>query len=419
VAPFPPPEAEGLALALAIGLLIGVERGWRMRDEQAGRRVAGIRSFAILGLIGGLSGIGLTAGTLLGAVPVIGAVAALLLGYSVDMRRDNHVSATSTLAGVLTLGLGTLATTGHMALASVGAGSATILLASREPLHRAIRAAGDRDIKALLRLVLVIFVVLPLLPDRGMGPYAALNPYRLWTVVVITGAISFAGYFLVRWLGEQRGSLLTAGMGALVSSTAVTVDGARRLREGSSMWSAHAAVAVASSVMLARSLLLVAVIAPLAFPSFSTIVLPALAVSAIGAAILLYRARLTPATTDTGALKPPGLQLALLFAATVAALAVASTWAQIRWGGDSGAILIAVGGLADIDAAIAAVGALPPGLLSIPVAALALAAPTLFNTLFKLALFVAIAGWRRSLAGAASLGATALALALSIIAAAT
>lgn len=418
MAPLFPPEAQGLALALVIGLLIGVERGWRMREEEAGRRVAGIRSFAILGLIGGLAGIALSASPLFAAVPVAGAVAALLLGYSVDMRRDNHVSATSTLAGVLTLGLGALATTGNMALASVGAGSATILLASREPLHRAIRAAGERDIKALLRLVLVIFIILPLLPDRGMGPYGALNPFRLWTVVVITGAISFIGYFLVRWLGERRGSLLTAGIGSLVSSTAVTVDGARRLRDGASTWSAHAAVAIASSVMLARSLLLVAIIAPLAFSAFSRLILPGLVVSVVGSAILLYLARRSPGTTDMDALKPPGLQLALLFATSVAVLAVASAWAQARWGGESGAILIAIGGLADIDAAIAAVGALPRDLLPIPIAALALAAPTLFNTLFKFALFIAIAGFRRSFAGGAALAATALALAVPIVAAA-
>lgn len=410
-----PPQTEGLALALAIGLLIGIERGWRMREEEAGRRVAGIRSFAILGLLGGLTGIGITTNPLLAALPMLGAVAALLLGYVADMRRDNHVSATSTLAGVLTLGLGAMATTGNMALASVGAGSATILLGSRDPLHRAIRAAGNRDIKALLRLVLAVFVILPLLPDRGMGPYAALNPYRLWTVVVITGAISFAGYGLTRWLGERRGSLLTAGLGALVSSTAVTVDGARRLREGAEGWAAHAAVALASTIMLARSLLLVSIVAPLAFQPFSALVLPGLVVSGLCATLLLYLARKSPATTDIAALKPPSLQLALVFAVSVAVIAVASAWAQARWGGDSGAILIAIGGLVDIDAAIAAVGALPADALSNVIAALALAAPTLFNTLFKFALFITIAGWRRSLAGAVALGATAASLGIPIV----
>lgn len=411
-----PPEAEGLALSLAIGLLLGVERGWRMRDEESGRRVAGIRTFALLGLLGGIAG-GMFAASAwtLALVLMGGAIGALLFGYAADMWRDGNVSATSTLAAVLTLALGAMATTGSMALAAAGAGAATILLASRETLHRAIQKTSEGDIKALLRLVLVIFVILPLLPDRGMGPYGALNPYRLWTVVVVTGAISFIGYGLVRWLGERRGSLLTAGVGALVSSTAVTVDGARRLREGESVWAAHAAVSLASSVMLARSLLLVSLIAPAAFPAFSSLVLPGLVVSAIGSAIMLYLARAAAPSTDTAALKPPGLQLALLFATSVAVLAVASAWAQANWGGESGAMLIAIGGLADIDAAIAAVGALPPDMLSVSVAALALAAPTFFNTVFKLALFIAIAGWRRALAGAAVLAAAGLALAVPIL----
>src|SRR6185369_12383530 len=112
----------------------------------------------------------------------------------------------------------------------------------------------------------------------------------------------------------------------------------------------------------------------------------------------------------TAALKPPGLKLAFLFAISVAALSLASAWAQARWGGASGAIFIALGGTGDIDAAIAAVGALPPDVLPVHMAALALAAPTLFNTLFKLGLFVLIAGWRRALLGSLALGATAIAL---------
>ena len=364
----------GLALALAIGLLLGVERGWQAREEEAGRRVAGIRTFAVLGLLGGLGGIALGHGIAILALLIFaGAVATLLLGYGFDMWRDGNVSATSTLAGILTLGLGAMATTGSMALASVGAGAA---------------------------------VILPLLPDEGMGPLDALNPYRLWTVVVIIGSISVVGYILVRWLGERRGAMLTAAVGALVSSTAVTIDGARRIREGAGA-SAHAAVALASTVMLDRSLFRVGVVAPMALAPFAALVVPGLAVSVLGTAVLLYLGRTKPEGIETGRLKPPGLGLALLFALSVAVLSVASVWAQARWGGESGAILIALGGTVDIDAAIAAVGAQPPGSLSAEVAALALAGPTLFNTLFKLGLFVAIAGWRRAGPGAAALGAAA------------
>jgi uncharacterized membrane protein (DUF4010 family) len=415
---FPPPADSylpSLGLALTIGLLLGVERGWRLRGEGDGRRVAGIRTFALLGLLGGLAGL-MVAGPawMLAVALVLGAVGALLLGYAGDMQRDDNVSATSVLAAILTLALGAMATTGNMALASVGAGAAMILLAAREPLHRAIQATSDSDIKALLRLVLVVFIILPLLPDRGMGPFGALNPFRLWTVVVITGSISFIGYILVRWLGERRGALLTAAVGAMVSSTAVTVDSARRLGEGAAGPGAQATVAIASSVMLARSLFLVSAIAPFAFARFAALIVPGLLVSVLASALLLFLGRAKPAEATATALRPPRLTLAFLFAVTVALLSLASAWAQSAWGGHSGAILIAIGGLADIDAAIAAVGALPQGGLPVHVAALALAAPTFFNTLFKLILFVAFAGWRRALPGAIALGAVAAALLSSI-----
>src|SRR3954471_17226318 len=190
----------GLAVALAVGMLIGVERGWQLRDEKPGARVAGIRTFAIVGLLGGLVGLAL-GGPLawLALLLAAGAVAALLSGYGVDMMRDANVSATSALAAIVTLILGAFATTGGMALAAVGAGAMLILLASREPLHRAIAATSETDIKVLLRLVLVAFVVLPLLPDQAMGPFGALNPRKLWLVVVVTSGISFAGYALSRW----------------------------------------------------------------------------------------------------------------------------------------------------------------------------------------------------------------------------
>ena len=411
------PELSGLLLAVAIGFLIGIERGWRLREEEPGGRVAGIRTFTLLGLLGGLAGMDFgPAVDLLFVVLTIGTIAALLLGYNADMRRDNNVSATSTLAAIATLGLGALATSGHMAIASIGAGASVILLASRNVLHKAIAFTSEADLQALLRLVLVVFVVLPLLPDAGMGPFDALNPRRLWMVVVITGAISFAGYVLARWLGQRRGALLTAAVGALVSSTAVTVDSARRLREESGGPADEAAVAVASLLMLARALLLVAILAPFAFGAVASLIGPGFAIALAAAALLLYRVRGSVPEVAAPRLKVPGLGLALLFAITVAIMAVASAWAQARLGGGSGALIIALGGTADIDAAIAAVGALPPHSLPLREVSLALAAPVLFNTVFKLVLLLVIGGWRRTAWAAAGLAAVAVALATSIAA---
>ena len=408
----------GLLLALAIGLLIGIERGWRLRDEEPGGRVAGIRTFAIIGLLGGLIGIELP-GQLhfLTLLLAAGAIGALLLGYGADMRRDDNVSATSTIAAVMTLGLGATATSGHMALASFVAGAAAILLASRDALHRAIGYTSETDIKALLRLVLVVFVILPLLPDTGMGPFGALNPQRIWMVVVITGAISFVGYILARWLGTRRGTLITAAVGALVSSTAVTLDSARKVREGGPDATADAAVAIASLEMIVRALLLVSVLAPFALAKIAALIGPGLAVAAAAAAILLYRCRGAESKVGPPAAKPPGLGLAFLFALSVAVISLATAWAEARFGEGSGAAVIALGGTADIDAAIAAVGALPPDALPVRAVALALAVPVLFNTAFKLAILLAVAG-RRAPWAAAALGAASVALVGPIIVAA-
>lgn len=412
------PGMLGLALALAIGFLIGIERGWRMREAEKGSRVAGVRTFTILGLLGGIIGLN-AAGPLQFLMPwlALGAFAALLLGYAGEMRRNRNVSATSTLAGMATLALGAAATTGNMTLASVGAGAMVILLASREVLHRALRSTDEPDIRALLRLVLVVLIILPLLPDAGMGPFQALNPRRLWLVVVVTSSIGLAGYGLARWLGERRGALATAVVGALISSTAVTLDSARRLHAGSSGPPNDAAVAIASLIMLARAILLTGILAPLALTGLATLLLPATLVAALFAAGLLYRAGRTPDGLAMPEAKPPGLGLALLFALTVAVLSIASAWAQARLGDNGGALVIALGGTADIDAAIAAVGSLPPGRLPLELATLALAAPILFNTVFKLAILLAVARTRRALPGAGALVATALALAGSIAAA--
>jgi len=200
----------------------------------------------------------------------------------------------------------------------------------------------------------------------------------------------------------------------MVSSTAVTLEAARRLREGARGYATQAAVPLASAVMLGRSLVLVALLAPSALRAVASAVAPALAVSILAASVLLFFSS-RKAEEDVGAEpKAPGLGLAFLFAASVAVLALASAWVDHNWGDRNAALLIASGGTFDIDAAIAAVGALPAGTLAPGAAALALTAPTLLNTLFKLVLFVGVAGWKRSLPGAASLALVAAVLGAAV-----
>jgi uncharacterized membrane protein (DUF4010 family) len=399
-------------------LLIGAERGWRMREEPPGGRVAGIRTFSLIGLLGGLAG--LIAGTELNIIALLlagGAVLALLLGYRADMQKDGNVSATSTLAAIITLLLGALAAAGYFAIASVGAGVTVALLASREGLHKLVRYTSESDLKALVRLALVVFLILPVLPDANIGPYG-LNPQRLWYVVVIIGSVNFIGYILTRWLGDKRGTLLTALFGAMVSSTAVTIYSARRLREAGAKanFADQTGVSLASTVMLARTLILVSILAPLALNDVADLVGPAFLLSLAAALVFAWFTRGADQKTEGAPanLKAPGLSLAFLFAALVAFISIMAGWVQQHVGDDSGAVVIALGGMVDVDSAIGAIGAMPPSVLSAKLAALAIATPVMFNTLLKLALLVAIAGVRQTKWAAANLAATAAILGFMI-----
>lgn len=389
-----PDFLPGLALALAIGLLIGLERGWQLRDEAPGQRVAGVRTFTILGLLGGLAGLSVTGPLSPVALILLGAAAlALLVAHAVDMRQGGNVSATTAVAAIATMLLGALASNGHQALAAVAGAAMVALLSARTPLHRLIEQSSEDDVKALVRLALIAFLVLPLLPDVGLGPYGSFNPRRIWFVVVVVGAISFGGYVLTRWLGGERGSLLAAALGALVSSTAVTLACAHAIRRGEGAGN-QAGIALASVIMLLRTILLVAALAPLALGDVVTLVGPALGVAVAAAGALVWATAKRDGAPTPAPAKPPGLTTALLFAALVATITAAAAWIEHRIGEGCGAAVIAIGGMVDVDSAIAAIGALPASALSARLAAIAIAVPVAFNTLLKLGLTIAVAGWR-------------------------
>ena len=171
-----------LVMPLAIGLLIGLERGWQQRSAQPGSRVAGLRTFGLFGLIGGLAGFaaGMTQGWAVSAVLLLAGCALVIIGY----RRDKSPSATTEAAALVTLGLGWLA--GHdvpvpaLALAVVTA----FLLAQRARLHAWIEGLSEADFHAVVLFAVIAGALWPVLPDRAMGPMNAWNPRELWLVVV-------------------------------------------------------------------------------------------------------------------------------------------------------------------------------------------------------------------------------------------
>jgi uncharacterized membrane protein (DUF4010 family) len=397
---------QPLALSLAIGLMIGLQRGWQARDAPAGHRVAGFRTFALLGLAGGLAALlPATFGTILMAATA----ATLVVGYLRESTATDH-SATGTVAGLLTLALGGFAAMGHRIEALAGAAILVLLLAMRTRLHRFLRGISAAEMEAATRFAIVALVILPLMPDRTMGPLDAWNPRQLWMVVVLVLGLNFAGYVLARRVGPTRGLIATAAAGALVSSTAVTASYARRLRNPSPADGALiAGIAVASAIMYARVLLLTAILAPFALGPLALAAVPAGLVAAALAWAAVRRTAPMPADGDLKLGNPLEFGPALGLAAFVALLAIGSRWALQRFGDAGVGALLLLTGFADIDAAVITLAGLPAGTLSPTRAGLLLALPVIANMVLKAGLALVLAGGRNGLRAAWPLLASVLA----------
>ena len=398
---------KGVALALALGLLIGIERGWSRRQDADGARVAGIRTFALLGLLGGIAGeAGRLVSPWMAAVLVGAAGAALAIGYWRSSRQGADLSATSTIVGVITLGVGVFAASGYGVLASGLAAVTTLVLSLRRQLHGWLEQMSEPELHAIARFGLISLAILPVLPDAAYGPYDAWNPRQIWMVVVFVSGLSLVGYAATKRLGASRGILATAAAGAVVSSTAVTAALAARIRNADAPLATLAAgIALASAVMFVRVLVLVAVLAPFALLPLLVVVGPATLISVGLAAWRLRRpAPSSPAASSPPLLRNPfDLAPALLLAVLVMGLSLLSRWILDLFGDAGLATVLALSGMVDVDSAVITVSGLPAGSLKPMTAGLVFAAPMLMNTLVKAGLTVAIAGGRAGWAAAAPL----------------
>src|SRR5471032_2579700 len=281
---------ERLLLALAIGLLIGVERGWQEREGKEGSRAAGVRTFALIRLLGGLC-------ALLGKLFDNGLLGMALLAFAGTLAvfewreasANNSSSATGMIAGLLTFVLGAYAVLGDMVVAGACGIAATIILAERRVLHTFVERLKWKELRSGLLLLVMTFVLLPLLPNHPIDPWQALIPRQLWLMMVIIAALSYVGYICVRVAGERAGLLYAAAAGGLVSSTTVTWTYARlaNLHPQSSMPLAADVTSSWAISLLRMSAIAIAIAPGLALPLGATLGPPALILA--GVTLLLYR----------------------------------------------------------------------------------------------------------------------------------
>lgn len=383
---------QRLALALAVGLLVGVERGWQQRTGPEGSRVAGIRTFGIVGLLGGVAA--LVSGDMATAAFGLAflAFAIVLVGaHAVAASRSGDLSATSAVAGLATFLLGATAVRGDMAVAASGAVVVTLLLSVKPVLHRWVGQIEYSELSAVLKLLLISVVLLPVLPNRGYGPWEALNPYEIWWMVVLIAGISFCGYVAVRLAGPRRGLLLTGLFGGLASSTAVAVNFARLSRTNPGAEPLLAAgVVAASATMFLRVLIILAIVQPALLRPLAWPLVAAALVSFAGVAWLArHRGGPAPAP-EVRIANPFEFWVALRFGVLLAAIMVLAH-ALPQWLGRPGiALLAAVSGLADVDALTLSMSRLAGETVSLAAAAAAVGIAAAVNTAVKAGLTIVI-----------------------------
>ncbi|HKY95463.1 MAG TPA: MgtC/SapB family protein [Kiloniellales bacterium] len=372
-----------IVVALAVGLLLGLERGWQLKDLPEGQRAAGIRTFALVGVTGGLAAaLESHAGLSILAIALV-LISLLVLFLVYEGWRAGHLGITTEVAILFTFMLGATAGFGELALAGSLAVLAAVLLGYKQPMHAFVEKLRHDELLAVLKLLVLSVVLLPVLPNEGYGPYDALNPYKLWWMVVLVATISSAGYFAMRWFGAEKGLLATALFGGLASSTAVTVALARRAKASPEFAGPTAGAALlASAVVGPRVALLVYVVAEpllwrLAWP------LLGLVIGSLAGTFLLWRGR-AEKTEELPLGNPFELGPALKFGLLLAIIMMAAE-ALPRWLGDSGVIAVgALAGMTDVDAiSLSLATQVNEGHIAVELAAWGVLAAVGVNTLVK------------------------------------
>lgn len=396
--------------AIAIGLLMGLER------ERNPAALAGLRTFALIALFGTLTAhlANLAAQPWLIAAGLLLAGATMIAAYMRPAPAGREDSGTTTVAALLLCyGLGVLIWFDEIQLAAMLAIATTTLLYLKPELRGISERLSRQDLLSILQFALLSLIILPLLPDRNFGPYGALNPYRIWWVVVLIVGLGLAGYAALRWMGK-RGLAVVGLLGGVVSSTATTLAFSRHARRNEAMADVAVMVIVlANLVVLVRLGVVVAILAPEIIKTLYPIFAGGLIVGSLGAWYGFRQLHPQHATPELTITNPTELRTALGFAALYAVILLLSAWLSDVIGNEALYGLALVSGLTDIDAITLSTLRLftlgkVPALNVVNVILLAILA----NLLFKSALTISLGGWAKMRHAVAGMGAVALGLIL-------
>lgn len=340
-------------LALLVAALgaagIGVEREQSGHASGEGARFAGIRTFTLLGLVAGISGVLARLGQpWLATTLLAGPVALVVVAYARASRRD--VDATTEVAAFIALAAGVMAGLGFTTAASAVIAVTVLLLVEKSRLHRFVARVDDGEMRAAARFAVMAVVILPLLPEGPFGPLDGMRPRSLWLLVLFFTGLSFIGYVARRLAGAAHGYPLTGALAGIVSSTNATVTFARLSRAGQASSATLATGTVAACTVLFPRVLIATTVLD---RRVALALLPyLLAPFVLGLAIVTLWLRRAEADDESvqDTSNPlqvwPALQMAFTFQVVLFGVAIVRDWLGAGGLLATGAVL----GLTDVDA---------------------------------------------------------------------
>ncbi|MCC6580131.1 MAG: MgtC/SapB family protein [Phycisphaeraceae bacterium] len=339
-------EFYAMAIALGLGLLVGFQREW------SASHVAGIRSFALITVLGAvMTMLSPALGPWVVPAGLIGVTAMLVIaGLQHWIKEQGGTGLTTAVAALVMYGVGAMLMLGHTAMALAIGGGVAVLLQWKQPLKNIVHRIGEADIRAIFQLVLIGLVVLPVLPDKVVGPYQVLNPFKIWLLVVLIVGISLCGYMVFKFLGARVGVLLGGLLGGVISSTATTVGYAKHTRGRHDMAGlACVVLMIASTVVFVRVLLEVALVAPSILPQ---LMMPLLAMTGVMAVLSAMSYALWSRTITDAPLPedPAQLKTAIVFGLLYALVLLGVAAAKSHLGNTGLYVVAGISGLTDMDA---------------------------------------------------------------------
>ena len=396
------------AVAALGGLAVGIERQWSFKMRERRPRLAGVRTFLLLSLLGAVAArLQQTGFSAAAAGLALGTAALVAVSYAVSSR-DGDVDATTEVAALLVFGAGALAIFGALAVASALSVVTVFVLLEKGRIHDLVYRIRTEELSAGVRFAVLAVVVLPLLPVGPFGPDPGFRPREIWSLVLLFSGLSFASFIALRVAGPARGYGVAGLLGGLVSSTAVALNFARESAASPQLGRMLGlGVLAASTIVYLRVLVVTAVLnTPLARGALPLLVVPLF----VGLAALLvsYRSLKAEAVTAAEPRNPLRLTSAIAMAIAFQAVLYLMAWVRPTFGAEGVLLSSALVGLTDADALTFSMATLGRDPAALPVAAQALGVGTLANTLFKLALAMFLG--RGTFRIAAGLGLAALAL---------